>query len=151
MNTHNFPTRLVSLVKMCFLLIVIFLTSNSIIAQTSTKDYADLKLSSVKSLNDLRLILDNEIVALESLIANDNTNPYDKVLFSAYRHIIKNITTTASPNDLDVLSKVYSKFVSEELTSPEFKILNENDLGSLMTGLVELLQVTPQVEVQQGY
>lgn len=150
-NVFVSSTQLFVILKSFVLCFLVCLSLN-VSAQSHdsySKDLSELKLSSIKSADQLKVVLDDLILSNELVYTSTDTHPYDRVLFELYGVLLKDIKSTIAGTGQEAIQMSFQKIMEGQVLKPEFKIINPNDMLHLATGLVEMLQDIPQVETIQ--
>jgi hypothetical protein len=138
--------------KLLLLISFVFLMTLKISAQSpdsASKDLIELKLSSLKPVDQLEVVLNEMIISNELVFNAIETHPYDKILFELYGVLLRDIKGTIGVTGLNAIQESYKNIMEDQILKPQFKTINPNDIMHLAIGLVETLQEIPQVETIQ--
>mgnify|MGYP003478045719 CR=1 FL=1 len=129
---------------------VIFIcTTSSLYSQTAgskaTDAYQDLMLNSIRPEAEISSAIENHLVEINQVINNTNTPNYDKSLFKVYALMVKEIKDSAPSQGLSVIGASFNKILNQISTNSEYKEVKMEDLRTLSYGLLEILQILPQV------
>jgi hypothetical protein len=129
--------------------LIFICTTSSLYSQTAgskaTDAYQDLMLNSIRPEAEISSAIENHLVEINQVINNTNTPNYDKSLFKVYALMVKEIKDSASSEGLSVIGASFNKILNQISTNSEYKEVKMEDLRTLSYGLLEILQILPQV------